>query len=271
MTKANWDDRIRRADELAMTYSFAAEVLGFYRQVASFQKDLYLYLTKTCGSEVEKRENGSLRQELDLIALLPRFPVFLSVVERVGPEPLASSAAELKQSGVEKWSELLTACWTPESQPSSPADPSHAFFAKAFLQAYGEYLADHTDHPPVTSTPSVCPLCGGRPLVGVLRQEGDGAKRSLICSLCLTEWEYRRIVCPACGEENVEKLAVYTTSDFDHVRVEACDTCGYYIKTVDLTKNGLAVPVVDELATIPLNLWAQEKGYKKLEPNLIGV
>ena len=26
---------------------------------------------------------------------------------------------------------------------------------------------------------------------------GDGGKRSLICSLCATEWDFRRIVCPA--------------------------------------------------------------------------
>jgi Zn ribbon nucleic-acid-binding protein len=65
--------------------------------------------------------------------------------------------------------------------------------------------------------------------------------------------------CPACGEETVDKLAIYTASQFNHVRVEACDTCGHYIKTFDLTKNGLAVPVVDELATIPLNTWAHER------------
>jgi formate dehydrogenase maturation protein FdhE len=40
---------------------------------------------------------------------------------------------------------------------------------------------------------------------------------------------------------------------------------------VDLTKNGHAVPVVDELATIPLNLWAQEHGYTKVQPNLLGI
>lgn len=73
------------------------------------------------------------------------------------------------------------------------------------------------------------------------------------------------------GEETVEKLAIYTANQFDHVRVEACDTCHYYIKTVDLTKNGLAVPVVDELATIPLNLWAQEHRYVKLQANLLGI
>jgi FdhE protein len=53
--------------------------------------------------------------------------------------------------------------------------------------------------------------------------------------------------------------------------VEACDSCQTYIKSVDLTKNGLAVPVVDELATIALNLWAEENGYRKLQLNLLGM
>ena len=87
--------------------------------------------------------------------------------------------------------------------------------------------------------------------------------------MCATEWTYGRIIRPACGEEAVEKLAIYTANQFQHVRVEACDTCRHYIKTVDLTKNGHAVPVVDELATMPLNLWAQEHGYVKLQPNLL--
>jgi FdhE protein len=119
-----------------------------------------------------------------------------------------------------------------------------------------------------------CPLCSGRPQVGVLRQQGDGAKRSLICSLCATEWDYRRIVCPACGEESVDKLPVYISEGakgFYHIRVEACDTCRRYIKTIDLTKNGRAVPVVDELAAIPLSLWAAENGYTKVSTNLLGL
>jgi FdhE protein len=53
--------------------------------------------------------------------------------------------------------------------------------------------------------------------------------------------------------------------------VDACDTCHSYIKSVDMTKNGRAVPVVDELATLSLSLWAQEKGYAKLEVNLLGI
>jgi len=143
--------------------------------------------------------------------------------------------------------------------------------AWTFLQPYAEHLADHTEPAEVHGTPPLCPLCSGRPQAGVLRQEGDGAKRSLICSLCATEWSYRRIVCPACGEESADKLPVYVAEELSHVRVEACDTCRHYIKTIDLTKNGRAVPVVDELAAIPLSLWAAEKGYAKVSSNLLGL
>jgi formate dehydrogenase maturation protein FdhE len=52
--------------------------------------------------------------------------------------------------------------------------------------------------------------------------------------------------------------------------VDVCDTCHTYLKSVDLTKTGLAVAVVDELATIPLDLWAREHGYEKLQMNLLG-
>jgi FdhE protein len=100
---------------------------------------------------------------------------------------------------------------------------------------------------------------------------GDGASRSLVCSFCLAEWEFRRLVCPGCGEENDKKLPVFTADDFDYIRVECCESCKTYIKTVDLTKNGHAEPVVDELASAPLDLWVQERGYAKLQCNLMGM
>jgi FdhE protein len=41
------------------------------------------------------------------------------------------------------------------------------------------------------------------------------------------------MLCPACGEENAEKLVIYTADQFQHVRIEACDSCRHYIKTID--------------------------------------
>jgi FdhE protein len=104
-----------------------------------------------------------------------------------------------------------------------------------------------------------------------MRGEGDGAKRSLICGLCATEWLYGRIACPNCGETDKEKLPVFIAEQLNYIRVEACDSCNAYIKSIDLTRNGHADPVVDEIATVALNIWADEHGFMKAEPNLLGM
>ena len=145
------------------------------------------------------------------------------------------------------------------------------FFAHALLQPYAESLAKSTSASNSTNQIPLCPFCGSRPQVAAMRPEGDGAKRSLICSVCATEWNFKRVACPNCGEENKDRLPVYIADAIDYVRVDACDTCHTYMKSIDLTKNGHAVPVVDEIATISLNLWAEENNYQKFGQNLFGM
>jgi len=268
---SKWDARIGRAEELASSHPFALEGLRFYGHVTGLQKSLYAKFEAVCGSQKRVGAIGALREEFDPFLLLPLFPFFLSQIEGHAPAPLAQAARDLRARDPQRWRELLAGFWQNRAESPSLSEPTEALLSWTFLQPYAEYLADHTEREPLHATPSECPLCLTKPQVGVLRPEGDGAKRSLICALCSNEWEYRRIVCPACGEEDVHKLAVYTSQEFGYVRVEACDTCLTYIKTVDLTKNGRALPVVDELATIPLNLWATERGYKKLHANLLGL
>jgi FdhE protein len=271
MKNGKWDARIRRANELASTHSFAAEGLRFYERVAQYQQALYAHIEKECGSVTEKHPAGSLRDELDLFILLPRFASFLSVIGENAPALLSHSADELRARDAKHWQEILTESWKSGFDREGHMTPAEALLSWTFLQPYAEYLADHSEQPRLEGTPMLCPVCNSKPQVGVLRPEGDGGKLSLVCSLCSTEWNFRRIVCAACGEEDEKKHAVYTAQEFSYVRVEGCDTCHRYIKTVDLTRNGHAVPVVDELATIPLNLWAAEHGYTKLQPNLLGI
>jgi FdhE protein len=191
------------------------------------------------------------------------------LIERVGPAGLAKSATALaKQEN--RWAAMLEAYWDPSETNAVAIDRCELVFVRALLQPYAEYLAGRSDIQ-CNVVRNTCPFCDELPQVGVLRAEGEGAKRSLICGLCSTEWLFRRTLCPNCGEESIDKLPVYTAADFEHVRVEACDTCKVYLKSVDLTKDGHAVPVVDELATIPLNAWAEERGYSKLFPNLLGM
>ncbi len=147
-------------------------------------------------------------------------------------------------------------------------EPAESFIARVLRQAEAERAVGQAPPPANLLTRNTCPFCGERPVASALRPEGEGGKRYLLCSLCLTEWEFRRMLCPNCGEENHENLPVYTTTEFPHIRVEACDSCRYYLKAIDLTVDGRAVPEVDELASVALDLWAAENGYTKLAPNL---
>lgn len=268
MIRNKWDQRIQRADDLATAHGFAAEVMHFYKRIAGLQKSLYSYF-EAAGDRGANKRAANLRQAgPDLSLLVVKFPEFLSQVETFATPPFVEAARLLRTGGEGRWREALGSTWL-NATDFNP-EGTEAVLAWIFLQPYAESLAVRLQVGG-RGTLAICPLCSAKPVVGVLRPEGDGGKRSLICSLCSTEWAFGRILCPACGEENVEKLAVYTASQFPYVRVEACDTCRRYIKTVDLTKNGHAVPLVDELATIPLNLWAKEHEYTKLQPNLLGL
>ena len=138
------------------------------------------------------------------------------------------------------------------------------------FQPLAEYLAEAPAAGLAGFAGSVCPVCSAKPQVAVLRPEGDGGKRFLVCSFCLTEWEFRRILCTICGEVDHQKLPRYSAEGISAVRVEACDTCHYYLKGVDMTVDGHAVPQVDEVATAALDVWAIEHGFNKISLNLMG-
>jgi len=305
-TGNKWERRISRARELAGRYPFATEILTFYSKLAAFQQGLYSRLESNLAATPANARNGHLSRELtphELGSLVPQFGPFLSFLTLEGTPVLAGFARGLENADSSEWARLLAWFWerneregrefgisneipgelTPQNTGAHSAQVDSRlrgndndwklsrFVALAFLRPYVEYLAGRADTPPPVVRRPVCPLCGSKPLAGVLRPEGDGGKRSLVCSFCSTEWDYLRIACPACEESRDDKVCVYVASQLAHVRVEACETCRAYIKTVDLTRDGLAVPEVDELAAIPLTLWAEERGYAKVCRNTLGM
>jgi formate dehydrogenase accessory protein FdhE len=265
-----YDAQIRRAEKLIAGKSSASELLSFYKRIASFQKSFITQIFSAALHQPDAQEFGSVRDGLDLTLLLPHFRNFLSLVEQNAPNALAAASREIAAMPSDSWIALLTAYWENGGIFDQQIGAFAQFFPRAFLQPYASFVAGRTAVPPVLATPRVCPLCGGRPLFGVLRLEGDGGKRCLVCSFCGYEWEFRRILCPTCGEEEEKKLPVYVAEQFPHIRVEGCDTCKFFVRTIDLTKDGHAVPVVDDLAAIPLTLWAHEHAYRRLQLNLLG-
>jgi FdhE protein len=245
------DARIARAAQLAASHLIAAPLLNFYAELARFQQPIF----------AEFRSKGGT----DPRGLVYYFPALVKLVSRTGTGLLASFAVENLET-TEAQLDLLLTAW----EGAEVLNPAARFYARVLLQPYAEYLASRGDIRASGAGPT-CPFCNARPVAGVLRGEGDGGKRWLLCSLCSTEWQYRRVLCPGCGEEDKDKLPIYTAGEFPAARVDACDTCQTYLKSIDLTKDGHAIPIVDEIATVALNIWAEEHDYAKLETNLLGM
>ena len=263
MPQEVWERRIARAEELGKKHAFAAEILQFYAVLAKQQSRIFDDLRGHPREPV-------LKDDKNLEDLSPvadgKFIEFLQVLQERAPAQVAQRAGELRNGPAGLREHLLNNYWEGAHPPQQEVEQ---FIARAFLQPYAEAFRIHSQPQNSTHTPTLCPFCGRRPGVGTLRPLGDGGQRSLICSFCQAEWPFRRIVCPGCGEEDHHKLPVYQADQIEHVRVDACDSCKTYLKTVDLTRNGLAEPVVDEIAAIPLDLWAREQGYVKLQLNLM--
>jgi FdhE protein len=270
---SEYDARIRRADLLASRYPFATEVLRFYSEVAKLQKTSYAQAKKSVGTKLAESVSRPFRSALAVFdaANVPSNLIgFLTSVANFAPGQLASAAREISKLDPTSQCLLLQAYWEIGGLNDDLIGPFAQLAPRAFSEPLAELRASYVTALPALSTPHNCPLCDGRPMLGVLRPEGDGGKRRMLCSFCLQEWDFRRIYCPACREDDEKKLPVYTAEQFPHIRVEACETCKTYVRTVDLTKDGNAIPIVDDLAAIPLTLWAQEHGYTRLRPNLLG-
>jgi FdhE protein len=276
----SWDARIARARTLAAGHSAASNILTFYADLADYQRSLAM-----SAQRARPRDSGpsaGLSDLLEFDAAAAAVPDFLVWLGQHAPAPLARAAGGDRSGHDIPWQELMRQRVGDAESGSADHDPATAFVVEAILQPFAERAArsirdaavrlkaDTTyDRLGGEGSGSRCPICSGHPAVAALREEGQGAKRTLTCGLCLTEWDYLRVKCPACDENRFDALPVYTADAVAHVRVDACDTCRTYVKTVDLTKDGLALPLVDDLASVPLDLWAREHGYHRLHPNLL--
>ena len=177
-------------------------------------------------------------------------PSLVDLVRRAGPPALREAAEHVTT--------------LPHIHSPHPYD----FFGRAARQPFAAVSPSR----PLASSPSRhCPACCHPPQVSCLRPEGHGSALELVCSVCFTHWSFPRGKCPACGHAEEGKLAVYSAPDFEHLSVQACDACHEYLIVVDVGRDPLAIPEVDELAALPLDLWAREHRYHKVQPNLAGV
>ncbi|MEQ8162541.1 MAG: formate dehydrogenase accessory protein FdhE [Smithellaceae bacterium] len=110
-------------------------------------------------------------------------------------------------------------------------------------------------------TEGYCPICGKEPKIGEIRENEDG-KRYLFCHQCGYKWNFRRIKCPFCGNEEQHSLAYFAVEGEERYHVDVCNKCRRYIKTVELSKSAEEINLdVEDIATLHLDMLAYEEGY----------
>lgn len=276
-----WADRRRRVAELREQRVFAAQLLDFYAALLPVQEKAY-------------HDAAEAAPPPGQVAAFVAETVVTGIVDvsiAAGPEPLGSAAVrwlemDAPYAAIERW-------MAGEQQPMV-----ERFLARASLGPVLEALGpDARGMCRGSRDARHCPECGGPAQLSYSVRASDdlatGARR-LLCARCGTSWGYPRMTCPGCGEEAGPKLPIFSeegtasgergsvvrglpgTADqvqqavFPHIRIEACDSCRQYLLSVDCADDPLAVPIVDELTAVPLDLVARERGYTKITPNLMG-
>jgi Protein involved in formate dehydrogenase formation len=255
-----WTDRSRRAGELLRLQPHAEELLTLYLALLEPQREAF---------ERAQQEQPTAR-ELPAYVAATVLPGILAATLRAGPEKLRTAAlARFHEADLTG----LVSRWLGEGELSA----TDRYLARAatapVLEALPDVVVDAFGVPS-EAEPQLCPACGGKPQLsyfGLSEEALVAAPRRLLCSRCSRSWVYPRMVCAACGSEDTSALPIFAdTEQCANVRADACEKCRHYLLTIDLPKDPAAVPVVDELAALPLDLFVRERGFTKITPNLMG-
>ncbi|NOT27014.1 MAG: formate dehydrogenase accessory protein FdhE [Acidobacteria bacterium] len=146
---------------------------------------------------------------------------------------------------------------TPHKDPDGPLlDQVFMLAMRPFLARCAEVLQPSSELSRWTH--AHCPLCGGEPDFSVIT---PAAERHLICGRCALRWKFEPLTCPYCLNSDRSRITSFATTDGQY-RVYACDVCTRYLKAYDARRAPRPVmPVVDSIATLPLDAAAIQRGY----------
>jgi len=277
-----WEERLRRAAELRDRHPFAEEVLTLYSALVPVQEETWRAV----------RESAPRAGELVQWAAARAVPAVVDVTDSAGPSALREAVRERLAAGE---TEAALSAWL----AGEDLDAVDTYLARTSLAPALEALGQRAGAAcgsarALAERGARCPCCAGRPQLSVAADSGDSlvtGRRNLLCARCATSWDYTRSACPACGESDEDELLVYAeqwagavsphangdtngdgaaTAVFPNLRVIGCKSCRRYLIEVDMARDTRAVPEVDELAALPLDLYAADQGLTKVTPNLMG-
>ncbi|MFN3534705.1 MAG: formate dehydrogenase accessory protein FdhE, partial [Desulfatiglandales bacterium] len=171
-----------------------------------------------------------------------------------GDEVLEGYIKALLKRDFDRLKELL--------KPSDPSEETVNTFVYVILQSLRptlEVIKSGVAHHVIDWEGNSCPICGYPPGLATLRGEGS---LSLYCSLCWQGWDYKRLRCVFCSNEDPSKLGYFQVEGEMGSRVYYCDMCHGYIKTLDMRESlAISDPEEESLKTLALDILATGKGY----------
>lgn len=257
-----FERRAARAELLARGTPAAREPLAFAAGLNRAQARLAATLA---AAHADEPLTGRL--ETDVERFLAPSAAVLRYAAESGPDALSEDAGRRLDDAPSTARDRLLVFW--EGNRTSSED----YLSRAVLRPYVELLRAAGVPPHRSHRNGLCPLCGGAPWIGVRRDgsQMEGSRRLLACALCGGEWPFGRIVCPSCFEDDPRRLPSFTGEAHPTVRIEACETCQRYVKSIDLSEDARPIPEVDDLVSIAMDLWALEQGFERIEPGLAGI
>jgi formate dehydrogenase accessory protein FdhE len=258
---AAFETRAARATALVTSAPLVTEPLAFAAALFRLQGRLAAAVHARHQDQAFTGTPEAFPRILDLLAPL------LTFAAEKGPPELAETASARHAEADETALSRLSVYWSGEREARED------YLSRAFLRPWAEVLAAQGVTLERPRHGGHCPACGSAPIVSFRRElpESNGAARYLGCGLCGTEWAFNRIRCPSCQEEDPTKLPGFQSDVHRNVRIEACETCRHYVKSLDLTLDARPLPEVDDLVSLAMDLWAIEEGWTRLEPGWAGI
>jgi len=253
-----YGQRRERARELGARFDFAQQSMALYLAVLDAQERVFE------RARADRPGRGDLPAYVVRIAL----PGVMEAAVAAGTETLREATLlRFHEADLEG----LIEAWLDGDETSG----TDTFLARASTQPVLEALPEvGAELRRADANDRCCPRCGGLPQLAVFGQTGEAlltSPRKLVCSRCANEWVLSRMTCASCGETSGAKMPILSDVDlFPHLRIDACEICRRYLITIDQRKDSRAVPIVDELVALPLDLVAAERGYTKIARNLMG-
>lgn len=252
-----YGERRRRADELMTSHPYVAEPLRLYRALIDAQEEIF----------TRARADKPAADDLVPYVVRTALPRVMDAAMTAGTEMLREAVLLRFNDGD---LDGIVADWLAGESESD----TDVFLARAATTPVLEALPELARSLRAVEDDRRCPVCGGLPQLSLFTTTDDAlvtGQRRLVCSRCAAEWPYARMVCASCrASGGAEQPILADEARLPHLRVDACDVCHSYLVTVDARREPSAVPLVDEIAALPLDLIAAERGYTKISRNVMG-